>query len=119
VIGAVVALWPGLWSGLFTADAQVQAAAASYFHWAGPCYGLFGLGLSLYFSSMGAGKVAGPVLAGTLRLVVVAAGGLALAAASTPAWTIFALVALAMVAYGVATALFVKFTSWGVLRPVP
>lgn len=43
--------------------------------WAGPAYGLFGLGLSLYFSSLGAGKVIGPVLAGTLRLLLVALGG--------------------------------------------
>lgn len=113
LIGLVLALWPDVWTRLFTRDAEVLAAAASYFHWAGPCYGLFGLGLSLYFSSLGAGKVAGPVLAGTLRLVLIAAGGLALALAAAPAWTIFALVALGMAAYGAATALLVKFTAWG------
>ena len=91
-------------------------AAAVYFHWAGPCYGLFGLGLCLYFSSLGAGKVGGVVLAGTLRLAVVALGGLALALAQAPVWAIFALVALGMAVYGLATLLAVRFSAWGVER---
>src|SRR5690606_6669742 len=51
-VGVVLALAPDLWTGLFTQDPAVHAAAASYFRWAGPTYGLFGLGLSLYFSSL-------------------------------------------------------------------
>jgi Na+-driven multidrug efflux pump len=114
LLGTVLALAPDLWTGLFTQDPTVLAAAASYFRWAGPAYGLFGLGLSLYFSSLGAGKVAGPVLAGTLRLVLVALGGWALALVQAPAWSIFALVGLGMAAYGLATALAVRFTPWGI-----
>ena len=116
VLGMVLALAPDLWTGRFTQDAAVMQAAALYFHWAGPAYGLFGLGLCLYFSSLGAGKVGGAVLAGTLRLVIVAAGGMALAVAQTPAWTIFALVALGMVAYGLASILAVRLTPWGTER---
>jgi putative MATE family efflux protein len=116
VIGVLLAIWPDLWSRLFTQDAAVMHSAATYFRWSGPCYGLFGLGLCLYFSSIGAGKVMGPVLAGTLRLAVVALGGLGLALAHAPAWTIFALVAAGMVTYGLSTALFVKFTAWGPAR---
>jgi putative MATE family efflux protein len=112
VLGIVVALFPGLWTERFTQDPAVIASAALYFHWAGPAYGLFGLGLCLYFSSLGAGKAAGPVMAGTLRLVLVAAGGAALAWAQTPPWTIFALVALAMAAYGLATVVAVRRTAW-------
>ena len=116
VLGLVVAVAPGLWTERFTQDPAVIASAALYFQWAGPAYGLFGLGLCLYFSSLGAGKAFGPVLAGTLRLVVVAVGGSALAWAGTPPWTIFALVALGMAAYGLATVLVVRTTSWGVER---
>lgn len=116
VLGALLAVAPNLWTGLFTQDPALLAATAGYFQWAGPAYGLFGLGLSLYFSSLGAGKVAGPVLAGTLRLVLVGLGGWALAVAQAPAWTIFALVALGMAAYGLATALAVYHTPWGVER---
>ena len=115
-LGLVMALVPDLWTARFTNDPAVIASAALYFHWAGPCYGLFGIGLCLYFSSLGAGKVAGPVLAGTLRLLLVGLGGWALALLQTPPWTIFALVALGMAAYGLATVAAVRYTSWGTER---
>lgn len=113
LLGFVVAVAPDLWTTLFTNEPTVIRASASYFLWAGPFYGLFGLGLSLYFSSLGAGKATGPVLAGTFRLVVVAAGGALLASLHSPAWMIFALVGLGMATYGISTVLFVKYTPWG------
>ena len=112
-LGLAVAISPDLWTARFTQDAQVLASAALYFRWAGPCYGLFGLGLCLYFSALAAGKVGGPVLAGTLRLVVIALGGWILAVSHAPAWTIFALVALGMAAYGIASVVAVRYTIWG------
>ena len=112
----MVAIVPDLWTRQFTEDPEVLASAALYFHWAGPCYALFGLGLCLYFSSLGAGKVDGPVLAGTLRLVVIAIGGWMLAAAHAPSWTIFALVAFGMAAYGLASVVAVRYSNWGVER---
>lgn len=112
-LGLVVAVAPQVWTTLYTQDTSVLASSASYFLWAGPFYGLFGLGLSLYFSSLGAGKATGPVLAGTLRLLLVAAGGALLAYGDRPAWMIFALVGLGMAAYGIATVLFVRYTPWG------
>jgi len=115
-LGLLLALVPDVWTQRFTDDPAVLASAALYFQWAGPCYGLFGLGLCLYFSSLGAGKVAGVVMAGTLRLVLVAIGGVMLAAAQSPPWTIFALVATGMAAYGLATVLAVRLTSWGIER---
>ena len=116
VLGGLLALAPDVWTRRFTSDPAVIESAALYFQWAGPCYGLFGLGLCLYFSSLGAGKVGGVVLAGTLRLAVVALGGLALALAQAPVWAIFALVAVGMAVYGLATLLAVRFTAWGVER---
>ncbi len=113
-LGLVVTLAPDLWTRLFTQDPAVLAAAGAYFGWAGPVYGLFGLGLSLYFSSLGAGKAIGPVLAGTLRLVMVAGGGALLALWQTPTWTIFALMSAGMAAYGISSVLFVRYTPWGV-----
>lgn len=113
VLGLIVTIAPNLWTLRFTQEPAVVASAALYFLWAGPAYALFGLGLSLYFSSLGAGKALGPVLAGTLRMMVVAVGGVILAWAQTPPWTIFALVALGMAAYGVASWIAVRVTSWG------
>jgi len=117
VLGLVVATVPDLWTRLYSQDEAVMASARSYFLWAGPAYGLFGLGLSLYFSSLGAGKALGPVLAGTLRLLIVAAGGALLAHWQAPVWTVFALVSVGMVAYGVSSVVIIRGTSWGNERP--
>jgi putative MATE family efflux protein len=113
LIGLVVALKPSLWVSLFTSDPGVTAAANSYFAWAGPAFGFFGLGVCLYFSSQGAAKVWGPVLAGTGRLLIVGVGGLWLASIGAPAWTLFALVGAAMVVFGLSTAASVWLTRWG------
>lgn len=112
-IGVVVALAPDLWAGLFSREGEVLAQARLYLRWAGPAFGFFGLGLTLYFASQGAGKVLLPVLASTFRLLVVAVAGWLLNRAGAPAWALFALVGAAMVAYGLATALGVRVTPWG------
>lgn len=113
LIGAVVALWPDLWAGLFTTDEAVLAHARQYLRTVGPAFPLFGLGLTLYFASQGAGRVLGPVLAALLRLLLVAAVGGWLARRDASAAAYFALVAGAMAAYGLATTLAVWFTPWG------
>jgi putative MATE family efflux protein len=113
VIGLAVAVAPDAWARLFTSDEAVLAAARQYLRWAGPGFPLFGLGLCLYFASQGAGKILGPVLAATVRLLLVIGVGSWLAAAGAPLWTLFALVAAAMVAYGVLTAAAVWLTPWG------
>jgi Na+-driven multidrug efflux pump len=113
LIGLIVAIKPSLWVSLFTSDPGVTAAAYSYFAWAGPAFGFFGMGTCLYFSSQGAAKMVGPVLAGTLRLILVGLGGWWLAAAGAPAWTLFALVGAAMIVFGLAIALSVRLTRWG------
>lgn len=112
-IGLTVWIAPDLWSGLFTRNAAVRAAANSYFVWAGPAYCCFGLGVCLYFSSQGAAKVGGPVIAGTVRLLMVFGGGWWLAASGAELWTLFALVGASMTAYGVLTAAAIRGASWG------
>jgi hypothetical protein len=51
-------------------------------------------------------------MAGTARLLIVGGGGWWLASAGAPAWTLFALVGLAMVVYGLGTALSIRLTPW-------
>lgn len=112
-IGLLVALWPDLWSRLFTDEAQVIAYARSYFRWVAPAYGFFAFGLCLYFAAQGAGKLLGPVLAGTARLLLVAVGGWLLVQGGAPVWSMFALISAAMLLYGLVTALAVYFVRWG------
>jgi putative MATE family efflux protein len=112
LVGLVVSATPQAWTLLFSSDPGVLAAAHLYLRYAGPAFAFFGLGLSLYFASQGAGRVLGPVLAGTLRLVLIAGGGWWLTVSGAPVWTLFALVGFAMVAYGTATAAGVYFSRW-------
>jgi putative MATE family efflux protein len=112
IIGVIVALWPDLWSALFTTDRGVLASARSYFTWAAPTYALYGIGLCLFFASQGAGKMFWPVLAGSIRLLVIAVGGWWLAVSQAPAWSVFALAGIALAAYGIATVLAVYWVSW-------
>jgi putative MATE family efflux protein len=113
VIALVVMVAPDLWAGLFTAEGAVRAAADSYLRIASWGFPFFGLALCLYFASQGAGKMVGPIVAQSLRLAIVAAGGWLLVSADAPLWSLFALSAVVMVAQGLATALAVRLSRWG------
>jgi len=113
LLGLVVVLWPSVWSGIFSQDAQVLVFANMYLRTAGPAFGLFGMGLVLYFASLGAGHVLGPVLAGSMRLAVVIAGGMWLMPnGNGSAQSLFIVVATAMALYGLCTAWVVWRTPW-------
>lgn len=107
-IGLMAALFPSLWSDLFTRDPETAAACQAYLRIVGPCYALFGLGLALHFAAHGLGSILWPVLGGVLRVAIIAIGCLTLVAteAGSPT-TLFAILAGGMAAYGLfnATAL--------------
>ncbi|MGH8688138.1 MAG: MATE family efflux transporter [Burkholderiales bacterium] len=67
-IGLVAALFPQAWMHLFSRDPAVVAAGVAYLRRVAPLYVVFGAGLSLYFSSQGAGRMAWPFAAGIVRL---------------------------------------------------
>ena len=111
-VGVVAAIWPEAWLGLFGADPGMLATGAAYLRVVGPTYGFFGLGLSLYFASQGAGRLAWPLIGGMLRLVVAVGGGwLAMSLGGSLGWA-FAMLALALVVYGVTVAAAVASGSW-------
>jgi Na+-driven multidrug efflux pump len=99
-VGLAAAAWPTAWLGLFSHEPGMLAAGAQYLRIVGPAYGFFGLGLSLYFASQGAGRLMWPLAAGLIRLVIAAGGGwLAWRLTGSLAW-VFAALALGLVAYG-------------------
>ena len=63
VVGSFIAVFPDLWVNLFTSDPHVRATSHQYLSTAAPMYAFIGLAMSMYFSSQGAAKVLGPVLA--------------------------------------------------------
>ena len=76
-IGLIVAVWPGLWSGLFTNDADVARLGALYLHVVGPAYLCFGLGLGLFFVMQGVGRGVVAMNANAIRMLTSAGSGFA------------------------------------------
>lgn len=112
-IELVAAFFPRGWLGLFTAEPHVLATGSLYLGIVAPFHGLFGLGLLLYFAGQGAGRVAWPVFAGLMRLIVAALGGwLAVAMLGGSLSALFWLVAAATVTYGGLTAAALLIKGW-------
>lgn len=103
-VGLAAALFPAAWLGLFTQDAEAIRVGAQYLRVVGPAYGLFGLGLSLYFASQGARRMGWSMAAGAARLAVVyGAGHLALGlGAGLP--TLLAIMVAALAVYALLNA---------------
>jgi putative MATE family efflux protein len=112
LVGTLIAIFPNLWVDIFTHDPGVRAASRQYLATAAPMYAFIGLSISMYFSSQGAAKVLGPVLAQTARLVFVAGGGFWLSTHDATAGNFFVLAAASMVVLGVLSAASVVLTRW-------
>jgi putative MATE family efflux protein len=112
-IGCLAALYPDFWANLFTSDPHVEKAAHQYLGIAGYGFAAYGFGLCLYFASQGSGRIFGPVLGGTVRLLVVLIGGSLLVQHGGDFANFALLVTFAMAAYGISTGLLVWKTRWG------
>jgi putative MATE family efflux protein len=99
-VGLVVALWPDLWLTIFDRSPQMLASGSAYLRIVGPFYGLFGLGTTLFFASQGAGRVAWPLLAAVLRMLVAVIGGFALLRWTGRIDGVFYALAAGLVIYG-------------------
>jgi putative MATE family efflux protein len=111
-IGLAAAIWPAGWLGLFGSNPAMLTVGAAYLRAVGPAYGFFGLGLSLYFASQGAGKLAWPLIAGMLRLVLAVGGGYLALKLTGSLTALFALLGLALAAYGGVVAMAVGSGAW-------
>ena len=119
-IGLTAALFPRLWLGLFSNEPAVLATGVLYLRSVGPAYGVFGLGMLLYFAGQGAGRVVWPVLAGAARLIVAALiGWLVVAGFGGSLGLLFVTVAIASLAFGGITAAALAWSGWGRARPAP
>ena len=111
-IGLAAAVWPNAWLGLFGDDPRMIETGSAYLRLVGPAYGFFGLGLSLYFASQGAGRLLWPLFAGLLRLVIAIGGGwIALRLSGSLNW-LFAALAAGLILYGVMLATAVGSGAW-------
>jgi Na+-driven multidrug efflux pump len=113
LIGTLIAVFPDLWVNIFTGDAAVRAASRQYLSTAAPMYAFIGLAMSMYFSSQGAAKVLGPVMAQTARLLFIGVGGWWLSTHDATAGNFFLLAASSMGVLGVLSCASVILTRWG------
>ena len=103
-IGLAAAAAPHAWLGLFDADPAMLDAGTRYLQAVGPLYGLFGLGMALYFAAQGAGRLLWPFLANMTRLAIAAGGGWAVLAEGGSLTRLFAVQGAALAAFGLVTA---------------
>lgn len=100
LVGLTAALWPSAWLGLFGDDPSMLATGAAYLRSVGPAYGFFGLGLSLYFASQGAGRLFWPLLAGLVRMLMAVGGGWLVLRVTGSLDLMFMALSAALLAYG-------------------
>jgi putative MATE family efflux protein len=111
-IGLIAAIWPAQWLALFSAEPNMIETGSAYLRRVGPLYGCFGLGLSLYFASQGAGRLFWPLLSGFLRVVITVVGGWLALQLTGSLDGLFAAHALGLVVFGTALAAAVRSGAW-------
>jgi Na+-driven multidrug efflux pump len=113
VVGFSVTAFPTGFARVFSSDPAVVAIAARALTFIAPACAGFGVGMALYFASMGAARMRGPVAAGFSRIILAVGGG----------WVLgqlfglglegqFLAVALGITAYGAIIALAVRPAVW-------
>jgi putative MATE family efflux protein len=119
-IGITVAVFPALWMNLFTSDATIRGLGASYLRIVGGGYGLFGLGLALFFASQGAGRMFWPLAGSLARLAVVAVGGwLCVSVLQAPATAFYGVVALSLAVYAAVIGGAIWLGRWQIVQAAP
>ena len=111
-IGLAAAVWPGAWLRLFGDDPAMIAAGTEYLRMVGPAYGAFGLGMALYFASQGAGRLAWPLAAAVVRMVVAVGGGWLALRAGAGLHGVFLALAAGLVVMGAVNAGSVAMGAW-------
>src|SRR5260370_41052869 len=96
------------------------AAGTRYLRAVGPVYGLFGLGMALYFASQGVGRLRWPFVANFTRLVIAGGGGWLALRLSGDMSDVFLALGTALAPFGLINAAAVaggaRVSSYGPLR---
>jgi putative MATE family efflux protein len=111
-IGLWAATFPHAWLTLFDTDPAMLDAGSRYLRAVGPLYGMFGLGMALYFASQGAARLMWPLLANLLRLGIAAGGGWLALRLGGGLSHVFAALAVALAVFGLINAGAVAGGAW-------
>jgi putative MATE family efflux protein len=113
IVGLAGAIWPGQWLRLFGDEPEMLAIGTLYLRTVGPFFGFFGVGLSLYFASQGARRLAWPLFATTVRMCIVVGGGWFVLYLTGSLSLLLIVYAFGMVAYGLIIVVAVGWGRWG------
>ena len=112
-VGLLVGWFPAGFAGAFASDPIVADIAARGLRFTGPAFGGFGLGMAMYFASLGAGRMFWPFLAATSRFTLAVGGGWLLGSYLGYGIEVyFIAVAAGITAYGGFTAAGVRPSVW-------
>ncbi len=111
-IGLAAAAFPKAWLTLFGSDPDMLDAGTRYLHIVGPFYGMFGLGMALYFASQGAARLLWPLIGNFVRLLVAAGGGALVLRFTGDLSLVFVALAAALAAFGLVNAAAVAGGAW-------
>jgi putative MATE family efflux protein len=112
-VGLAGAIWPEQWLRLFGSDAEMLAIGTLYLRTVGPFFGFFGIGISLYFASQGARRLAWPLFATIMRMCIAVGGGWLVLHLTGSLSLLLAVYAFGMVTYGLTIAAAVGLGRWG------
>jgi putative MATE family efflux protein len=112
IIGFCAAAAPHAWLSLFGTEPEMIDAGSRYLHTVGPVYGLFGLGMALYFASQGAGRLLWTFIANLARLLIAAGGGYIALRLTGNLTDVFMALAVALAAFGLINAAAVASGVW-------
>jgi Na+-driven multidrug efflux pump len=112
LIGLSAAAFPVAWLSLFDTAPAMLDAGSRYLCMVGPAYGLFGLGMALYFASQGAGRLLWPFLANLARLIVAALGGYLALRFTGDLSAVFIALSVALATFGLINAAAVAGGAW-------
>jgi putative MATE family efflux protein len=112
IIGFCAAIEPRAWLSLFGTEPEMIDAGSRYLQAVGPVYGLFGLGMALYFASQGAGRLLWTFLANMARLLIAAVGGYVALRLTGNLTAVFVALAVALAAFGLINAAAVASGAW-------
>ena len=111
-IGLSAAFFPHAWLSLFGNDPVMLDTGTRYLRIVGPVFGFFGMGMVLYFSSQGAGRLKWPLIGGLTRLFIATVGGWVAFRMTGNIDSIFAALAVGLVAFALINAASVYLGAW-------
>ena len=118
--GALLAVFPHLWTQWFIPDAAsaTRAAADAYLQIAGVFYAPFGFGLAFFFASQGAGRLKWSLIGSLARLVVAVVGGALAVALHSVSW-LYAVIGISFLVYALIPGVAFRLGSWTDNPPAP